>query len=57
MKGDKVYLTHIRECSECIEQYTEDGPEVFFSGRSFKPRAAWLSAILLGIVPILGTSQ
>jgi uncharacterized protein with HEPN domain len=31
VKDDRLYLIHIRECIERIEQYTEDGAEAFFS--------------------------
>lgn len=31
MKDDKVYLIHILECIERIEQYTGGGTEVFFT--------------------------
>lgn len=31
MKDDRVYLIHIRECIERIQQYTEGGAEAFFS--------------------------
>jgi uncharacterized protein with HEPN domain len=31
MKDERLYLTHIIECFERIEQYTVDGKEVFLS--------------------------
>lgn len=31
MKNDRVYITHILECIEKIEQYTASGKEVFFN--------------------------
>ena len=31
MKDDRLYLIHIRECIERIEQYTVDGKDAFFA--------------------------
>ena len=31
MKSEHVYLFHIRECIERIEQYTSDGKDAFFA--------------------------
>lgn len=31
MKDDKLYLTHILECIDTIEEYTADGKEAFFT--------------------------
>ena len=33
MKSDKVYLTHIMECIESIEEYTEEGKEKFIKSK------------------------
>ena len=33
MKDDQLYLIHINECVERIEQYTVDGKDVFYSDK------------------------
>ena len=33
MKDDRLYLIHIKEAIERIEEYTEDGEEAFFEDR------------------------
>jgi uncharacterized protein with HEPN domain len=33
MKGDRLYLTHILECIEWIESYTQDGYATFAKSR------------------------
>jgi uncharacterized protein with HEPN domain len=33
VKDDRLYLIHIQEAIERIEEYTEDGKEVFFTDR------------------------
>jgi len=31
LKGDLLYLVHIKECIERVKRYTEDGKEAFFA--------------------------
>jgi len=33
MKDDRLYLTHIKECVEYIQEYTARGSDVFFDDR------------------------
>ena len=33
MKDDRLYLTHIKECIEYIQEYTARGSDVFFDDR------------------------
>jgi len=33
MKDDRLYLTHIEECIEYIQEYIVEGEDVFFSDR------------------------